>query len=152
MSSRVPTQTEEYVPIEYLSFSSFLDFFGITEEEQETLPRERLVKFKQFVNDGNRKVEATLYPYVDALPLDKLTEEVAYAKSLAFNYSLWKKLITEGSDNAAQQKTAWESDRTDLIRVMQAIPRAATIRTVVGNDYKETFIPFSQSYGLSDFL
>lgn len=150
--SKVETQTDEYQPLEYISLSSFLDFFSLTEEEQESLPRERLVKFKQFVNDGNRKVEATLYPYLDQLPLDKLKEEFAYAKSLAFNYAFWKKLISEGSENAAQQKLAWESDRDDLIKMLRASPKQATTRSLVGNDYKETFIPFSQSYGLSEFL
>lgn len=150
--SKVPPQTDEYEPLQYISLSSFLDFFGITEEDQEQLPRERINKFKQWVNDGNRKVEATLYPYTDVLPLNKLKEEFTYAKSLGFNYALWKKLITEGAENAPSQKQAWESDRNDLIRLMQAQPQQSNVRTVISNDYKETFIPFSQSYGLSDFL
>lgn len=150
--SKVEIQTDEYQPLEYISLSSFLDFFGITEEEQEQLPRESLVKFKQYVNDGNRKVEATLYPYLDQLPLDKLKEEFAYAKSLGFNYAFWKKLIAEGSENAPSQKTAWESDRTDLVMMLKAAGKRATQREVTAQDFKETFIPFSQSYGLSDFL
>lgn len=150
--TKIEAQTDEYQPGGYLTLNTFLTTMGLREDEINNLDAAKKAKFQNYVNAGNRKVEAALYPHQDALPIGKNTESFAYAKSMAFNWAKFLKLADEGSQNSKDFKDAFFDDKRDLIKTLKAQPQQVNTRKVSSSGFEETTIPYSQSYGLSDFL
>jgi len=155
MSSKVdPTLKEtEYNAGAYLSLTEFLSYYGITDEEIEKLNGAIVTKYKDWVNNANRTVESALYKYNDKIPLEKDSESFTYAKSMALHWAQYEKAADEGSPNMKAKENLWKMDKQHLIETMQSQPQRTTTRTVIGSNFPDTApLPFSQSYGLADFL
>lgn len=152
MADKINNPSDEYQPTQYLSLTTYLDYLGITESEQDSMAGELKHKYEIWVNEANRKVESALYPYADSLPLDKNSEEFAFAKSMAINYVRWQKALSEAADNANGYYKSYMDDRTDLKKVMKSQPTGSTKRHVSGTSFEERVVPYSQSFGLGDLL
>lgn len=154
MSKVLPELKEtEYNAGAYLSLTEFLSYYGITDEEITKLPGAIVTKYKDWVNNANRTVESALYKYNDKIPLDKTSESFTYAKSMALHWAQYEKAADEGSPNMKAKENLWKMDKEHLIETMQSQPQRTTQRDVTASNFPDDApTPFSQSYGLADFL
>lgn len=144
---------DEYNAGTYLSLSTFLGYYEFTDDEINNLQGASLNKPKEWVNNSNRTVETTLYPYNDQIPLDKSSESWTYAKSMALHWAQYEKAADEGSPNEKAKLKLFEMDKKALIATLRAQPQTTTQRVVVGSDFKENEIElYSQNYGNADLL
>lgn len=137
----------------YLSLTEFLNYYGITDEAIQKLPGAIVTKYKDWVNNANRRVESALYKWNDQIPLAKSSESFTYAKSMAMHWAQYEKAADEGSPNKKAKKELYDEDKTDLIQVMQSQPQKTTTRFVTSNDFTDEEIQlYSQTYGQQDLL
>ena len=144
---------DEYNAGAYLSITEFLGYYGQTDTQIQKLSGAKVAKFKDWVKNGNRTVETTLYPFNDQIPLAKSSEAFTYAKTMAMHWAQYEKEADAGSSAAKAKKTLWGMDKESLIGVMKAMPQKSTIRSVESSafDEDETLL-FSQTYGQEGLL
>ena len=144
---------DEYNAAAYLSLTEFLNYYGLSDDDITKLPGAIVTKYKDWVNNANRTVESALYKYNDQIPLLKTSESFTYAKSMALHWAQYEKAADEGSPNMKAKENLWKMDKQHLIETMQSQPQRTTTRVVTSFGFPDTApLPFSQSYGLADFL
>jgi len=144
---------DEYQSLEYLTLTTFLNMYGLDDTAIEQLSPALKLKYQEWVNNANRTVESALYKYNDQIPLDKLSESFTFAKSMALHWAQYEKAAEEDTPNKAAKLKLWEMDKQHLLETMQSQPQRTTQRVVTASDFPDDApLPFSQSYGLADFL
>jgi len=155
MSSKVDGSLKltEYNAGAYLSLTEFLGYFGYTDTQIQALNGAILIKYKDWVRNANNTVETALYKFNDQIPLDKLSESYAYAKSMALHWAQYEKAADEGSSNAKAKENLWKMDKAHLIETLKAQPQKVTQREVTASNFTDNEIhPYSQTYGVGDLL
>lgn len=143
----------EYNAGAYLTLTEFLNYYGIKDEQIQTLPGATVTKYKDWVNNANTTVEKALYKYNDQIPIAKDSESFAYAKAMAMHWAQYEKAADEGSPNAKVKKELWQQDRELMIETLKAQPQKTTQREVTASNFTENELyPFSQTYGVQDLL
>ena len=72
---------------------------------------------------------------------------------MALHWAQYEKAADEGSPNMKAKENLWKMDKQHLIETMQSQPQRTTTRVVTSFNFPDTApLPFSQSYGLADFL
>ncbi len=144
---------DEYNAAAYLSLTEFLNYYGITDEQIQTLNGATVTKYKDWVNNGNRTVETALYKYNDQIPIDKSSESFTYAKSMALHWAQYEKAADEGSPNVKAKENLWKMDKAHLIETLKAQPQKTTTRVVTSSDFTENEVDlYSQTYGVKSLL
>jgi hypothetical protein len=140
-----------YIPEKYITTATAMDSLGITEALQKTITPEEKKRYQDWVRDANNKVEASLFPDSDSIPLTFGNPEYTYARSAAINWVLYKRRNYTGSKNAADSKADFEADIELCRQYLKRIPTAKNIpiqlaetTDVVADNYK---IPYSQTQG-----
>lgn len=148
--TKVLNPDDPYTPYEFVTADQIVQHFGI--DAVTDLPFAEQARYNQYAAQANKQTEATIYKYVDQLPLDSTDESRTYAEGMAFWYALWLKQSDDGANNVTALKDLWMGFKQDLISVFQSQPKLVTTRRMVSNGYPDSAPPYSQSYGLSDIL
>ena len=150
MSKVYPPVSSAYTPTEYVTADKIVRHFAVNGID--SLPEGEQARYENYADQANKATEATIYKFVDTLPL-KITDEArTYAEGMAFWYALWLKATDDGSTNYRELNKMWMRFEEDLVKVFQAKPTQSTIRSMVSNGYRDVATPYSQSHGLSDIL
>ena len=150
MSKVHPSPSAAYVPSKLITASDITSHFGV--DTVSDLPAQEVRRYENYAEQANAYVDATMYKYVDTLPLLITDELRTYAKRTAFGYALWLKAVDDGAQNTEMLGEAWKMFRDDLINVMKSQPKSVNKRRVVSSGYKDSVTPYSQSYGVGDIL
>lgn len=151
MSKIDPPVTSTYVPTEYVTGDQIVKHFGVASVS--VLPTEEQQRYLDYAVQSNRKVETTIYKYVDTLPFAITDESLTYSRGLAFQYALWLKATDDGANNVKSLKDAWEGERDGLIKTLKSQPKLANTRRMISNAKGETGpAPYSQAWGVEDIL
>ena len=141
---------ESYIPEKYITIDDAFDFCGIADSDQANLTEEERNRFGAWVREANDKVEASLFPDADVIPLEQGTAIYTYAKDAALNWVLYKKRNLTGSTNAKESK----QDYNESIRIAQTFlkrqptSRNLPIQTPDHTDSLDDYvIPYSQTQG-----
>ena len=72
---------------------------------------------------------------------------------MALHWAQYEKAADEGSPNVRAKENLFKMDKQHLIETMQSQPQRTTQRVVTASNFPDSApLPFSQSYGLADFL
>lgn len=142
--------TEAYIPEKYFTIDDAYDACGIEESDQANLTEAEKNRFERWTREGNDKIEVSLFPDSDSIPLVAGSQIFTYARDAGLNWVLYKKRTLTGSINAKEAK----SDYQDNIKLAQTyLKRQPTdknfpIQKAEHTDSLEDFlIPYSQSQG-----
>jgi len=144
--------TDEYQAGSYLSLTEFLNYYGFSDTDIQTLNGATVTKYKDWVRNGNRTVETALYKYNDEIPIDKTSETFTYAKSMAMHWAQYEKAADEGAPNMKSKKELWSMDKQHIIETMKAQPQKTTQRVVTSSSFNTDTELYSQNLGQKDIF
>ena len=141
---------EQYIPEKYITTADAYDSQVISEELQKKLTGEEKKRFQQWVREANDKVETSLFPNSDVIPLEFGTTIYTYAKDAAINWVTWKKRDWTGSLNAKDAKSDFKEN---IALAKEVLKRTPTLREepIQKADHTDSLldykIPYSQTQG-----
>ncbi len=138
-----------FVLTEYVTADQLVAHYGTT---LSALPTNQQQRYTDYALNANRAVSAFLYKWVDQLPLSATGAALNYSQGMAFKFAQRLKQVDDGAANTANFEELYQEDKEVITKVLQSQPQNVNTRRLVGNNYPDEVIPYSQSYGLSDIL
>ena len=142
--------TEPYIPRKYITTPDAFDYLGISEAKQKVISAEERKRYAAWVREANNNVETDLFGDSDVIPLAEGSTYLAYEKSAALNWVVYKKRDYAGSKNAPAAKSDYLADIKRVQKLLQQTPskRTEPIQKAETTDSLEDFIiPYSQTLG-----